>query len=146
MVHDQVLLAKYVSFNTKLNSRGKYSDVNFVTGKDSNYNYYKIKYSKNFKDKITNDDDLVIKHFQQANTKAKKSVEIKKVKSLGNGKKKLKEFITSLNLSRPSSVTESEEVMSKEYNDDVKKQLFSNDIVLSKIFHILMLKRIAESC
>lgn len=134
MVHDQVLLAKYVSFNTKLNSRGKYSDVNFVTGKDSNYNYYKIKYSKNFKDKITNDDDLVIKHFQQANTKAKKSVEIKKVKSLGNGKKKLKEFITSLNLSRPSSVTESEEVMSKEYNDDFKKQLFSNEIVLSKIF------------
>lgn len=134
MVCDQVLLAKYVSFNTKLNSRGKCSDVNFVTGKGSNYNYYKMKYSKNYKDKISNNGDLVIKHCQQTNTKTKRSVEIKKVKTLGNGKRKLKEFITSLNLSRPSSVTESDELMSKEYTDDVKKQLFRNDIVLSKIF------------
>lgn len=123
-----------MSFTTKLNSRDKYSDVNFVTGKDSNYNYYKIKYLKNYKDKINNDDDLISKHFQTANTNTKKSVEIKKVKSLGNGKKKLKEFITSLNLSRPSSVTESDKIMCKEYTDDVKRQLFSNDIVLSKIF------------
>lgn len=134
MVHDQVLLAKYMSFNTKLNSRSKNSDVNFVTGRDSNYNYYKIKYSKNYKIKTNSNEDIVIKNFQQSNIKEKKTIEVKKVKSLGNGKKKLKEFITSLNLSRPSSVSEDEKIMSKEYNDDVKKQLFGNDIVLTKIF------------
>ena len=137
------MLAKYVNFNNKLHTKSNYKNVNFITGKDSNYNYYKMKYTTRNKEQIKQLEDFVasMKDDHKKVSIAKKENDRKKIKPV-NGKDKLKGFITSLNISRPvSKSTSREEVMSKDYNDNVKKELFTNDIVLSKIVSHFDLKK-----
>lgn len=135
MPSEQVLLGKYVNFNTKLLTKSNYNNVNFVTGKDSNCNYYKIKYTNSNKEEIKHVENIISSMKYKHGVRSKKDVESKKNKPTGlNGKKKFKEFITSLNISRPVSATSNnEEVVDKKYTDSIKKKLFSNDIVLEKI-------------